>query len=382
MLSESLRGIRVLDLTRLYPGPLCTMMLVDLGADVLKVESPEGELGRYFPPYKFGSGALFLQLNRGKRSLTLNLKKAGGLSVLHRILEKTDVMVESFRPGVMKRFGLDEASLRGKYPSLISCSISGYGQEGPDARRPGHDINFISLAGILSLEGDEHRGLLIPPVQIADTLGAFQASTAICAALVQRFRTGKGQHLDINLLDGAMFSLIHLASLHYSDAPVQRGELPLSGRLACYNVYRTQDHRYLALGFLEPKFWETFCLKMNLDQFANNQLQPDQKHLIRALSDRFATRTLNEWMDFFKQEDLCITPVRDIPEALVEAQNRGLIVNVEYPSGPLSQFKTPFVKDSSIATRAPSLGEHNLEILREHGYSPAEIESLRQDGIL
>lgn len=382
MLSSSLTGIRVVDLSRLYPGPLCTLMLADLGADVLKIESPDGELARYFPPYQFGSGSTFLQLNRGKRSLTLNLKKAAGVAVLHRILEKADVLVEAFRPGVMKRFGLDEASLRDRYKSLIYCSISGFGQDGPDAARPGHDINYISMAGVLGLEGDSRHGLLIPPVQIADTLGAFQASTAICAALLQRSRTGQGQYLDISLLDGAFFTLIHLASLHFADVPLRRGELPLSGRLAGYNVYRTRDGRYLALGFLEPNFWETFCLKMNLDRFANTQIQEDQKELIGELTRRFATRTLKEWMDFFRDADLCVSPVLEIPEAIAEAHQRGLLVNVEYPSGLLQQLKTPFVKDGAAATRAPLLGEHNLEILKEYGYSAAEIEALHQEGVL
>ena len=382
MLSGSLSGIRVVDLSRLYPGPLCTLMLADLGADVVKIESPDGELARYFPPYQFGSGATFLQLNRGKRSLTLDLKKNGGAAVLHRLLEKADVLVESFRPGVMKRLGLDAVSLQDQYNSLIYCSITGYGQEGPDSRRPGHDINYISLAGVLGLEGDPRHGLLIPPVQIADTLGAFQASTAICAALVQRARTGRGQHLDISLLDGAFFTLIHLASLHFADVPLRRGELPLSGRLAGYNVYRTRDGRYLALGFLEPKFWEQFCLKMNLDQFANTQVQEDQQELIGELGRRFAARTLKEWMDFFREEDLCVSPVREIPEAIAEAHHRGLLVNVEYPSGSLKQLKTPFVKDGAAATRAPLLGEHNLEILKEYGYSAAEIDALREDGVL
>lgn len=376
-----MRGVRIVDLSRLYPGPLCTMMLADLGAEVLKVESPEGELGRYFPPYQYGSGALFLQLNRGKKSITLNLKKPKAVSVLHRLLEKADILVESFRPGVMRRFGLDPATVCERHPQLIYCSISGFGQEGPNSRRPGHDINYISLAGILSLQGNHDRGYVIPPIQIADTLGAFQASTAICAALVQRARTGKGQHFDINLLDGALFLLIHLASLYYAGAPIAQTELPLSGRLASYNIYQTADGRYLALGFVEPKFWETFCLKMQLTQFMNSQLQPDQEALIRVLNDRFKTKTLSDWIDFFREEDLCITPVREIPEALVDAENRGLMMQVNYPSGTLNQFKTPFAKDSAQTTRAPLLGEHNLEILMEYGYSSEEIESLHEEGI-
>src|SRR5262245_14397182 len=189
MISSSLKGVQILDFSRLFPGPLCTMMLADLGAEVIKVEAPEGELGRYIPPYQFGSGSMFLQMNRGKRSLTCNLKTKKGREIILRILQKVDILVESFRPGVMYRFGLDYKSLKDQFPSLIYCSISGYGQEGPMSQKPGHDLNYISIAGILSLSNtkDKH-GYIIPPVQIADTLGAFCASNAILAAYIQRLR--------------------------------------------------------------------------------------------------------------------------------------------------------------------------------------------------
>jgi crotonobetainyl-CoA:carnitine CoA-transferase CaiB-like acyl-CoA transferase len=383
MLHQSLSGIRVLDLTRLYPGPLCTLMLADLGAEITKVESPGGELGRYFPPYQYGSSALFLQLNRGKRSLTLNLKKPKGAEILHRLLEQCDVLVESFRPGIMRRFGLDFESLKDRYPALVYCSISGYGQQSPYERNPGHDLNYISLAGLLSLDGDAEHGVLIPPIQVADTMGAFQAGMAVCAALVQRGRTGRGQHIDISLLDGALFTMIHLASLHFAGVPLRPGQLPLSGRLAGYNVYRTRDNRYLALGFLEPKFWESFCLKMNLDQFANSQIQGDQSNLIRVLAERIAARTLNEWMEFFQGENLCVTPVREFREVLADphVRERSLFETVTYPSGDLLQMKTPFVPEAAKG-RAPLLGEHNVEILREHGYSAAEIDAFKEEGVL
>ena len=383
MLEKSLSGIRVLDLTRLYPGPLCTLMLSDMGADVLKIEAPEGELGRYLPPYQFGSSAAFLQLNRGKRSLTLNLKKEKATEILRRLLSKTDVLVESFRPGVMKRFKLDYETLRSPYPSLIYCSISGYGQTGPNSQDPGHDINYISLAGILALS-ETDQGYLIPPVQIADVMGAYQASAAICAALFERSRSASGQYLDISLLDGALFTMVALASLHFAGVPLQQKSLPLSGSLACYNVYRTKDDRFLAVALLEPKFWQTFCLKMNLSAYVNNQMQSDQNELKNALAEKLGERTLQEWLDFFGKEDFCITPIKDFPETIEDPQvvHRKMLLDISYPSGILKQLKTPFVSETTATSRAPVLGEHNVETLTELGFSTAEIATLKEDGIL
>jgi crotonobetainyl-CoA:carnitine CoA-transferase CaiB-like acyl-CoA transferase len=383
MLEKSLGGIRVLDLTRLYPGPLATLMLSDLGADVLKIEAPEGELGRYLPPYQFGSSAAFLQLNRGKRSLTLNLKKEDGLKIFHRLLTSADVLVESFRPGVMKRFKLGFESLRDLYPALVYCSISGYGQTGPHSQDPGHDINYISIAGILALNKAE-GAYLIPPVQIADVMGAYQACAAICAALLQRSRSGLGQHLDISLLDGALFAMIALASLHFAEVPLKQDSLPLSGSLACYNIYRTKDDRFLAVALLEPKFWQTFCLKLNLDSYVNHQMQTDQKELIMMLTEKIGSKSLREWLIFFENEDLCITPVKNFSDTVLDPQvlHRKMLLDVAYPSGILRQMKTPFVAETNATVRAPVLGEHNVETLTELGYSAQEIASLKKQGIL
>ena len=384
MLHQSLNGIRVIDLTRLYPGPLCTLMLADLGADVIKVEAPGGEPARYYPPYQFGTGAGFLQLNRGKRSITLDLKKEKGAGVLKRLLQNADILVESFRPGVMKGLGLDYETMSKNTLSLIYCSVTGYGQSGPYARQPGHDLNYISVAGILGLCGEEKRGYLIPPVQIADIMGAYQAVAAILAALVQRARKGYGQYLDISLLDGAFFTLIGIGSMHFAGLPVTRNALPLSGRLACYGIYRTKDDKYLAIALLEPKFWRAFCRLLQLEPYSTSQFQEDQKELIQAVSERIAAHTQQEWLELVGSADLCVSPVNDFPQVLTDPQLvfRKTLIEVPYTGSSLPQFRTPFVLETSAKSAAPSCGQHNREILREAGYSDLEIASLQREGVL
>lgn len=380
MIATSLEGIRVLDFTRLFPGPLCTLMLADLGADVIKVEPPEGEPARYYPPYHSGSGTTFLQLNRGKRSLTLDLKKPEAVEIIHRLLKNSDVLVESYRPGVMKRFGLDYDAIKERRPQLIYCSITGYGDDNRHAAKPGHDLNYISLAGILSLNGNE-RGLVIPPIQIADMIGGFQAGMAILAALIQRGREQRGQHLSISLLDGAFFALISLAGMHFSGLPLSPATNPLSGRLACYNLYRTKDGKHLALALLEPKFWKAFCSSVRLTEHSENHLEQDQEKLTGILTDLIATKTLEEWLAFLDLENLCITPVHDVAEAMKDLSSRAL-VDVQYPGGVLPHLRTPFAGSSLSGAPAPTVGEHSVEILSEIGYSSTDITRLNNVGVV
>jgi alpha-methylacyl-CoA racemase len=370
MLATALQGIRVLDLTRLYPGPLCTLMLGDLGADVIKIESPQGEMGRYMPPVKGAEGATFAQLNRNKRSLTLNLKNEQAVLILKRLLRDADVLVESFRPAVMKRFGLDYDSLVSDFPRLIYCSITGFGQNGLAAQRPAHDLNYISLAGILS--GSDQM-CLVPTIQIADTVGGFQAAAAILAALFERSRSGCGQYLDVSLLDGAFFTMILLAGMHVAGT----SESPLSGNLACYRVYKTADGKYLAVAVLEPKFWSNFCKKLDLPHFREKQFQNDQNELIDIISQKIATRTLKDWVEYWSSDDVCVTPVYSVSEAMQSqyVSHRNLLLNN-------TTMRTPFVLEASNNRSAPQLGEHNHEILEDAGYNPAEIEEFARSGVI
>jgi crotonobetainyl-CoA:carnitine CoA-transferase CaiB-like acyl-CoA transferase len=380
MLSRSLEGIRVLDFTRLYPGPLCTLMMADLGADVIKVEAPGGETGRYMPPFKNNQSLSFLQLNRNKRSLTLDLRKDEARSIIRKLLERSDVLIESFRPGVMQRFGLDYKNLCEQFTRLIYCSISGYGQTGSKAQTPGHDLNYISVAGII---GCQEKGVVIPPVQIADTMGAFQASSAVLAALFQRSRTGSGQFLDISLLDGAFFAIILLAGIQMSGLDATSKQY-LTGRLACYNIYRTSDDRYLALALLEPKFWNQFCVKMELPQLAYQQFQENQRELIEIITKRIAARPLTDWIEYFSNEDVCVAPVQTIAEAVQSdyVKQRDLFTKIDYPFGCLLQMRTPFVEKPLSRRKAPGAGEHTRQILEEAGYGQREIEEFARKGVL
>ncbi|MCI0414291.1 CoA transferase [bacterium] len=378
MLQRSLEGIRVLDFTRLYPGPLCTLMLADLGADVIKVEAPGGETGRFLPPLRENNSLSFLQLNRNKRSLMLDLRKEEGRSIVKKLLESSDVFIESFRPGVMKRLGLDYANLSEEFPRLVYCSITGYGQTGTNSWKPGHDLNYISVAGII---GSQEKASIIPPVQIADTVGAFQASTAILAALLQRSRTGAGQFLDISLLDGAFFAIILLAGIQMSGLDAKT-EQYLNGRLACYNIYRTQDERYLTLALLEPKFWNHFCARMEMSQLADRQFQENQQGLIQTIAEKIAARPLSHWIEHFNSEDVCIAPVTSLAEAFQSDLAKQLFIRVDYPFGSLLQMRTPFVEKTLNTTKAPEPGEHTWQILEDAGFTKPEIEEFTRKGIL
>ena len=376
MLSNALQNIHVVDLTRLYPGPLCTLMLADLGADVIKVEAPEGEMGRVLPPFEDGQSIPFRQLNRNKRSLTLNLKSDSGRDILKTLIARADILVESFRPGVMKRLGLDYPVISKQFPSLVYCSVSGFGQEGPDSHRPAHDLNYISIAGIVS--SNESGGCMIPTVQIADTVGAFQAITAILATLLRRYRTGEGEYLDISLLDGAFITMILLAGIQLAGKNAET-ESFLSGQLAGYNVYETKDHRYLALGLLEPRFWNRFCEKMDLPDLADRQFQPDQNELIEEIKGKLSEKTLEEWLEYFRTEDLCISAVNTVAEAIGSPylRERDLLIEMD---GKI-HMKTPFAGELS-SRKAPQLGEHNHEILQQLGYSNQQIEDLLSQGVI
>jgi crotonobetainyl-CoA:carnitine CoA-transferase CaiB-like acyl-CoA transferase len=382
-LADALRGIRVLDLSRLLPGPFLTMVLADMGADVIKVEDPRvGDYLRAFPPAKGGLGGRYLAVNRGKRSIALDLKAPAGRTALLRLVERADVVVESFRPGVMDKLGLGYAALAAQNAGVIVCSISGYGQTGPYAHRAGHDLDYVGLAGVLAMGGPAGGAPAMPGIQIADLAGgALWSATAILGALVGRARTGRGAHLDISMTEGALALLAsELGNLDCGARPT-RGVETLNGGLACYGIYRTRDDRYLAVGALEPKFWIALNQALGRPpQIAELAGSPAQQAQVRAeLAAIFETRTAAEWHAHLAAHDCCVEIVLE-PEELPEHplhQAREVFFTVDGGPGvgPLRQVRTPVGAPESPRP-PPRLGEHTREVLAEHGFDAAEIAAL------
>ena len=383
-----LAGVRVLDLTRLLPGPMATLHLADLGADVIKVEDTgTGDYARAMGHVREGVSDFFRLLNRNKRAIRIDLKQARGRDAFLRLVDKADVVVEGFRPGVMAKLGLGYEALAARNPRIVVCSITGYGQDGPYRDRAGHDINYIGYAGVGNEIGAEGGPPVVPNFQIADLAGgALVPVMGMLAALLDARASGRGRHVDVAMTDAVLAHAIFplLGVLEHGRTP-PRGTTMLSGGLACYNVYRTRDGGWMAVGALERKFWETLC-----DILGCPELKP--QHIVygdeaRAARDRlaaiFATRSRAEWTAAFARADCCVSPVLEMHEALADGhlRARGMIVD----GGGLPHFAPP-VKLSGLefdpGRAAPAPGEHTEEVLREAGYGRAEIEALKKEGVI
>ena len=379
----ALDGIRVLDLSRLLPGPFLTMILADQGADVVKIEDPRvGDYMRAMPPGKGGLSGRYLAVNRGKRSLALDLKEPAGRDALLRMAERADVVVESFRPGVMDRLGVGWAALSARNPKLVLCSISGYGQTGPYVERAGHDLNYIGLAGVLAMGAEAPgRAPAMPGVQIADLAGgALWGATAVLGALVGRERTGRGAHLDISMAEGALALLAaELGNLDCGARPT-RGSEQLNGGLACYGVYRTGDGRYLSVGALEPKFWLSFNQAIGRAGTVAELVAPAaQQETIRAeIQAILETRSQAAWVEIMARHDACCEPVLEMDELADHPLHRARDVFFTIDGGalgPLRQVRTP-VGAPVRPTMPPRLGEQSREVLADYGFSDEEIAAL------
>jgi alpha-methylacyl-CoA racemase len=394
-MSGALDGIRVLDLTRLLPGGFCSMILADFGADVIKVEDTgAGDYIRFSPPHYEGaeptaSSALFLALNRGKRSIRIDLKTEGGRAVLKRLAAGADVLLESFRPGVLERLGVGYETLRAVNPRLVYCAITGYGQDGPNRDRPGHDLNYLGTCGLLALSGEAGGPPMPAAGQIADLGGgALPAALGILMALRERERSGQGQLVDCSMFDGALswLALVAAEALASGRAPV-RGQLPLAGALTCYRPYACADG-WVTLGALEPKFWAAFCRGVNRDDLVAHAFDPPGSDAHRAVSEIFAARTRAQWQAFAGEHDCCLEPVLELGEALGSEQvaARELVIELDQPgvSGPVRLLAPPLKLSRTPAqpTRAPgpALGAHTDEVLGEAGLSGEEIAELHAAG--
>ena len=384
-----LSGITVLDLTRLLPGGYCTLLLADLGADVVKVEEPgRGDYIRWTPPLVEGESAAHRALNRGKRSITLNLKDPVGAGLLKSLVREFDVLVESFRPGVMERLGVGYEALAADHPRLVYCAITGYGQDGPYRDRAGHDINFIGLGGVLSMTGTPGGPPVLPGVQIGDLGGGgMLGAIGVLAALVERATTGRGRFVDTSMLDGVVSWLsVHAGAFLATGEAPQPGAGPLSGGLACYRVYRAGDGRYLTVGALEPQFWRALCEALECPELIQDQFGPPdrQAQMANRLDEAFGRRTRDEWVEAFRDLPVCVGPVNDLSEALRDPQvrHRGMVARVEGRDvGPGPAIKMSGL-DHGPLRRAPGLGEHTAEVLRTVGVPEDDLTKLRSRGTI
>ncbi len=390
-----LEDLRVLDLSRLLPGGFCSLLLADFGADVIKVEDTGiGDYVRWAPPYYEGadqtaSGALFLALNRGKRSIRIDLKTDQGKEVLLALARDADVLLESFRPGVLARLGVGYERLREQNPRLVYCAITGYGQDGPNRDRSGHDMNYLGLNGMLGLTGEADG----PPVQAAGQIadiggGALTAAIGIFVALRERERSGEGQLVDCSMFDGALSWLAMVAAEAFgSGRPARRGELTLAGAVTCYRPYRCADG-YVTLGALEPKFWSAFCRGVGREDLVDHAFDPPGSETHRAVSEIFAHRTREQWRAFASEHDCCLEPVLGLDEALSSelVAAREMIVELAQPGAdrPVKLLGVPvkLTRTPGDPTRAPApaLGEHTDEVLAEAGFTAEQIAGLHAAG--
>lgn len=396
-----LDGIKVLDLTRLLPGEYCLMMLADFGAEVIKVEDTgKGDYSRWKHPLFSNAmvddtiSAYFAALNRNKKSMKLNLKDPAGKEIFLKLTGNADVVLESFRPGVMDRLGVGYEILKKINPALIYCALSGYGQDGPYRLKPGHDSNYLGIAGVLGMQGVRGGPPIMSGIQIADVCGGGQMSfEGILLSLLARAKTGKGQFVDISMLDFSVSLLAQHAGNFFGDGEEpRRSEMNLNGGYACFNIYKAGDGKYIVLAALEDKFWEQFCIAIKKEHFIKDIMAdlPRQLEIMAELQSLFEQKSCAEWMEFFEKVDTCITPVNNLQEAFSDPQvlHRKMLQSLTYQSAhgkktikqvgiPIKLSETP----GSLRMGPPRFGQHTDEVLAGAGYTTVEIEEFHKKGI-
>ncbi len=388
-----LEGVRIIDFTRLYPGPFGTQLLGDLGAEVIKLENKDSpDYIRFFPPMFNKEGAGYIAVNRNKKSFAIDTRSDEGKELFFKLVEVSDVVVEQFRPGVIDSMGFGYKEAASRNPKIIFCSITGFGQTGPYSQIPGHDMNYMGLAGITDVIGVKDGDPVVPGIQVADVAGGGLMSViGILSALAAREKTGRGQHVDVSMFDG----ILPFMGVHYS-AYLAGGELPkrgdsfLSGGLLCYDIYKTKDDRYITLGALEHKFWKRVCELIGKEEWKDSQYaQGEERDAMKEeLKGIIRCKTRDEWMEVFRGEEsmteavLTIDEVENNPHAIA----RDMIVEMDHPTeGKVKGIGIPLKFSDTEAKEIkppPILGQHNDEILGLIGLSEEEIGELREKGVV
>ncbi len=401
-----LEGIVVIDLARMLPGPYASMILADLGAEVIRVEDP-----RYFygspPPFfqkgRYRESAFNSVLMRNKKSITLNLKKEKALEVFYKLVEKADVVLETFRPNVTKKLKIDYETLFKINKSIIYCSLSGYGQYGPYEQSAGHDLNYIGICGMLDLnkereflgEKDQERSPILPGIQAADIGGGLVSTIGILGALIERDKniTKEGQYIDISMTD-CVFSFMPMAAAFHFSKNLNDGTTkpinPLHGDVPVYSVYKTKDNKYLSVGAIELKFWRGVCEGLGREDLIQkgNALGEEKEKVFQEIQKEFLKKTQDEWMEIFINKDSCVMPVKTFGEACEDPQikARKMVVEIEHPifgsiqniSSPIKYSRTPL----TIRNLAPKMGDNTKEILQMLNYTEEEIKTLKKTGVI
>ncbi len=397
-----LEGKVILDLSRMLPGPYCSMILSDLGAEVIRVEDPNYPYrnpGPFYQKGKYRESAFHLILMRNKKSITLNLKKAEAREIFYELVKHADVVLDTFRPKVMSKLKIDYDTLTSINPSIICCSLTGYGQYGPYEQIAGHDLNYIGICGILDMNKerkiygneDQVRTPINPGVQVADIGGGLVTAIGILGAIIERENNPKrkGQYIDISMTD-SVFSFIPLVAAYHISKDLSDMVNLLHGDFPFYNVYKTKDNKFLSVGIIEVKFWREFCKGLERDDLILKQFVQglEREKLFKEIQNEFLKKTQNEWMEIFINRDACVMPVKTFTEACEDPQikARNMIVDIDHPklgkiqnvASPIKYTRTPL----TIRSIAPKTGQNTKEILKNLRYTDEEIREFKKKGII
>lgn len=384
-LQGPLKGVRILDLTRLLPGPLASQMLADMGAEVIKVEDPKApDYARFMAPHYEDVGMTYLALNRTKKSLALNLSSEDGKQVFWDLLKTVDIVLDSFRPGVLEKLGIDYETAKQHKKDIIYVAVTGYGHGNEMSNKAGHDINYLGHAGVLATNGTPEQ-VMQTGVQIADIAGgSYPAVIACLSAIIARNTTGEGQFVDVAMVDCALpLMSFYMAETLNTGKSYDRQEHVLAGSLPNYNIYECQDGQWIALGSLEPKFWMGFCALINQPDWANRMFDASIKSELESL---FKTKTRDEWIALGQTADVCLTGILNMDELESDSylQERQMFVEHEHPKyGRYKGIAQPIKFTGSPASKGwapPLLGEDNVGVLKELGYSEDAIKQLLESG--